>query len=186
MSFRIIGDEIEYEYRPFAKIVAPTSVWRDCAEGEIELFEPSLREKEIQEAWDQGHEGFDDLEAERDALKEQVKKLDDDLEAERDALKEQVKKLDDELDLIEEMGGVAERIADLKADAAAWREATLAARKQVAELDAELKKTCQRGPKGSKTVRLSAKEVWALRAFLGSDTFMGDIAKRVCEPEAVA
>ena len=168
MSFRIIGDEIEYEYRPFAKIVAPTSVWRDCAEGEIELFEPSLREKEIQEAWDQGHEGFDDLEAERDALKEQVKKL------------------DDELDLIEEMGGVAERIADLKADAAAWREATLAARKQVAELDAELKKTCQRGPKGSKTVRLSAKEVWALRAFLGSDTFMGDIAKRVCEPEAVA
>ena len=168
MSFRIIGDEVEYEYRPFAKIVAPTSVWRDCAEGEIELFEPSLREKEIQEAWDQGHEGFDDLEAERDALKEQVKKL------------------DDELDLIEEMGGVAERIADLKADAAAWREATLAARKQVAELDAELKKTRQRGPKGSKTVRLSAKEIWALRAFLGSDSFMGDIAKRVCDPEAAA
>ena len=108
MSFRIIGDEIEYEFRPFARIVAPAcSVLRDRAEEEIEACDSAKREREDRE-W------CDGLEAEHAKEVEALESKITELEAENEKLHLVLSEIDDGdtcLDLI----------AKAQAEAAEWR-----------------------------------------------------------------
>ena len=109
MIFRIIGDLIEYEYRPFAQIVAPEcSTLRSYAEDEIWLFDPKKREA-------------DDMEWKESVEKEHAEAIEA-LESRCETLQAEV---DEYLGLLNSIDGgatCAELIAEARASEAKWRE----------------------------------------------------------------
>ena len=114
-AFRIIGDEIEYEYQLFARIAMPEhSTLRACAVDEIRSLDPEAKEKEDAE-WCKDLE--DEAERNRELLEGKIGDLENqvsELESENDELRS-------ELQCLEDKGGLPERIGELKADAARWR-----------------------------------------------------------------
>ncbi len=108
MSFRIIGDEIEYEFRPFARIIAPEfSIARYDAIEDLELCDRVSVERENEE-WRK------DFEAEQIAEITQLQERISDLEKEKEALE----KL---LDSIDGGATAAELITEAQDETAKWR-----------------------------------------------------------------
>ena len=109
MTFRIIGDEIEYEFRPFARIVAPEhSTLRMYAEDEIWLLDPKKREAE-------------DLEWKESVEKEHAAEVGR-LESTVEMLRAEVDKYLGVLNEIDGGATCAEIIAAAQASEAKWRE----------------------------------------------------------------
>jgi predicted nuclease with TOPRIM domain len=107
-NFRIIGDEIEYECRPFARIVAPDfSIFRFDAIEEIEECDPAKAEAENAE-WRREFEA------------EQAKEIEA-LQSRIETLETENEKWLAELNSLDDAGGVAQRIADLQAEVESWR-----------------------------------------------------------------
>lgn len=80
MSFRIIGDEIEYDYRPVARFIVPASCSaRYHAEADIKDCDPEVaadaRAQEIKALDDDYRKTIDDLESKVDELEAENKKL---------------------------------------------------------------------------------------------------------------
>ena len=108
-AFRIIGDEIEYEFRPFARIVAPEhSTLRMYAEDEIWLLDPKKRDAEDTE-WKNAVEAEHAAEIER-------------LESTIEMLRSEVDKYLGVLNDIDGGATCAELIAEAQASEAKWRE----------------------------------------------------------------
>ena len=108
MTFRIIGDEIEYEYKPFARIVAPVSTLRDYAEGEIWNCDAKAREAADQK-W------REEIESEYETERENMEAKIEELTFENERLHTVLGEIDDGdacLDLI----------AKAQAETAKWRE----------------------------------------------------------------
>ena len=109
MSFRIISDLIEYEYRPFARIVAPEcSTLRSYAEDEIWLFDPKKREADDME-WKES------VEKEHAEIVTELKCKITDLETEN-------KNMAKLLDAIDDGMTALELIENYRVETAKWRE----------------------------------------------------------------
>ena len=107
--FRIVGDEIEYERTPFARILMPAfSTLRQYAEDAIWLADPDKVERENNE-W------------RREVEAEHAKEIEE-RDAKIEALQTEVDKWLGELNTIDDYGGVSARIEALMEETAKWRE----------------------------------------------------------------
>ena len=126
--FRIIGDMIEYEYRPFARIVDGLgATFRDQAESMVDrtkgLAEIELEhEKEMEEADNAHATEILAVEEERDALEETLRALEGGYKAH-------------------------ELVAEARSDAAKWREIAETNRKAYYDLLAVVEKRKARKPR---------------------------------------
>jgi ketol-acid reductoisomerase len=109
MSFRIIGDRIEYEFQLFARIVAPEcSTLRFYAEEEIEICDSARLERENP--------------MRRDNFEAESTKEIDALQSKIDDLENEYKKLRAILEEIDDGDTCLDLIAKAEADAEKWRE----------------------------------------------------------------
>ena len=118
MSFRIIGDEIEYDYRPVARFIVPaSSTPRGCAEDALWLCNPETIEREE--------------EALRAEYTDEIKEL----ESKVEELESCVKVLEQDLDRVTEPGGAA-LVAELRKDRDKWRAKAVAYADEIRRLNA--------------------------------------------------
>ena len=106
--FRIIGDEIEYEYRIIGRLTVPTfDTWRNRAVELLEDMDPNRVERERDEAVNEVEQEYKDRIA--------------DLETDVQTLEDEKAKLENLLDEIEGGSTCAELLDKYRAEIADWR-----------------------------------------------------------------